>query len=159
MVLAARAAALDREPHGPTIKAVAQFADGRAQTPIESLGRILLHDMGITDIVPQYVITFHDGSWAEGDLYSPGLNHLFECDGRLKYRAQVNLRGEPLTADDVVWLEKKREDKVRGLGTGCSRIYWVDVLAENFQRSSTRLWREVEQQRGGRDVRRRPSGI
>lgn len=145
-----RAEALGTEPHGPTIKAVARFADGRAQTPIETLSRILLYDMGVTDLVPQYVILFPDGRHAVGDLYSPRLNHLFECDGKLKYRDQLNDRGELVTAQKVVWLEKIREDQVRGLAMGVSRIYWSDTFPQNFARVSARLWREVKLQSGGR---------
>ncbi|MDQ3095333.1 MAG: hypothetical protein M3Q82_05160 [Actinomycetota bacterium] len=143
-----RAQALGSEPRAPTIRAVARFADGRAQTPIETLGRILLHDMGITDLEPQYVIRFPNGRHADGDLYSPSLNHLFECDGKLKYQDQLNDRGELVTAQKVIWLEKVREDYVRGLGIGVSRIYWSDTLPQNFARASARLWREVKLQSG-----------
>ncbi len=151
-----RVDALGSEPRGPTIKAVAHFADGRAETPIETLGRLLLCDMGITDVVPQYVIVFADGRRAVGDLYSPALNHLFECDGRVKYQNQINHYGETVTAEKVVWLEKVREDRVRGEGIGVSRIYWTDVLPQNFERASMRLWSEVKLQSAGR--RRLPDG-
>jgi len=143
-----RVEALGTEPGTPTIRAVARFADGRAQTPIETLGRVLLYEMGITDLVPQYVTSFPNGRRAEGDLYSPRLNHLFECDGRLKYQDQVNDRGELVTAQKVIWLEKVREDHVRGLGMGVSRIYWADTFPQNFARVSARLWREVTLQSG-----------
>lgn len=147
-----RAESLGTEPRGPTIKAVARSADGRAQTPIETLSRILLHDMGIIDLVPQYVITFPDGRHAIGDLYCPRLNHLFECDGKVKYRDQLNERGELVTAQKVVWLEKVREDSIRGLAMGVSRISWADTFPHNFARVSARLWREVRLQ-SGRGIR------
>ena len=133
-------------PHHPAMATVAALADGRAQTPIETLGRCLLLDMGIDDLVLQHVIAFPDGGHAEVDLYSPSLHHVFECDGRLKYQEQYDARGEPVTADRVVWLEKRREDRIRGLGFGISRLTWPDVLPQSFPQVSARLWREVKQQ-------------
>ncbi|MEP6667436.1 MAG: hypothetical protein ABJA81_13390 [Nocardioidaceae bacterium] len=144
--LAALASALTTEPRAPVMTAVVAEADGRAQTPIETLSRVLLTDMGIDDLELQHVIHFPGGGHAEGDLYSPSLNHLFECDGRVKYQDQYDARGRLVTADEVVWLEKKREDKIRGLGIGVSRILWSDTSPANFERTCQRLWREIEQQ-------------
>lgn len=146
--LVARVEGLGPEPHLPTLAAVAGSADGRAETPIETLGRILLNNMGIVDLELQYTITYANGGHAEVDLYSRGLNHVFECDGRVKYQDQKDLQGQPITADDVVWREKKREDLVRGEGHGFSRIVWSDTIPDNFTRASNRLWREIKLQNG-----------
>ena len=140
------AAVLSTEPHRPAMTTVAALADGRAQTPIETLGRCLLLDMGIDDLVLQHVVAFPEGGHAEVDLYSPSLRHVFECDGRVKYQDQYDARGEPVTAERVVWLEKRREDRIRGLGLGVTRLTWIDVLPQNFLAVSARIWREVEQQ-------------
>ena len=121
-------------------------ADGRAETPIETLGRILVRAMGIVDVVPQHPFEFLDDPDAYVDLYSPRLRHVFECDGKVKYRQQTNWRGAPMTADDIVWLEKQREDRLRGRGLGVSRIIWADTHLEAFGRVSARLWREIRLQ-------------
>ncbi|MGH3447207.1 MAG: hypothetical protein ACRDQA_19290 [Nocardioidaceae bacterium] len=144
------ASAVTTEPHAPAMRAVAEAADGRAETPIETLGRILLVNMGITDLELQVVIALADDHSAVVDIYSRGLRHVFEADGRVKYQDQYDARGRLVTADDVVWFEKKREDLVRGTGAGCSRIVWPDVLVENFPRVSARLWQEISDQHGGR---------
>jgi hypothetical protein len=148
--------AMTSVPRHPEVRSVIDAADGRAETPIETLGRLTVINMNITDLELQYVIRFSGGGHAVGDIYSRSLNHLFECDGRLKYQDQVDAGGELITADQVVWLEKKREDKVRGEGIGFSRLLWPDVQPENFERTARRLWREIEQQSGFRSDRLPP---
>jgi len=126
--------------------AVVADADGRAQTPIESLARILLTNMGISDVQPQFAVQLANGVTTHVDLYSPSLHHCFECDGRLKYRTQVNLIGVQVSAEDVVWEEKQREDALRALGLGVSRLVWKDTMADAFNRVSARVWQEIRSQ-------------
>ena len=133
-------------PHHALVQAVVTDADGRAATPIESLCRLAVHRMGIHDVIPQREFTFIDAASAFVDLYSPYFNHVFECDGRLKYRNQVNDRGELLTAEDILWMEKQREDRLRGAGLGVSRFLWADTRPEAFDRVSRRVWREIRLQ-------------
>jgi hypothetical protein len=147
---------LTTEPGAPAAAAAIQYADGRAQTPIETLGRLTLMNMGIRDFELQFVVRFSGGGHAECDIYVASLNHVFECDGRIKYADQVDRYGNVLTPDDVVWLEKAREDKIRGEGLGFSRLNWNDVQPDNFERTSRRLWREIEQQQGSRRPRTLP---
>lgn len=144
--LLAAAATLHSTPHGPVMRAVVEDADGRAQTPIETLARILLFNMGITDLELQVRISFPHGGWAEVDILSKSLRHVFETDGRLKYQPQLDRYGRPVSADEVVWMEKKREDKVRGQALGVSRIFWADTLEGNFNAASARLWSEIRAQ-------------
>ncbi len=149
MVLAAIVEALTTEPGGPEIAAAVGYARAGAATPIETLGRIVLVRMGIDDLVLQHLIPFPDGGRAEGDIYSPSLNHLWECDGRIKYRTGDGGTAPDAGADEVVWLEKKREDRIRSLGIGVSRLLWTDVQPHNFERTVLRLRREIQQQSGG----------
>jgi hypothetical protein len=144
---------LEHHAGAPTMRAVAADADGRAQTPIESLARVLLRGMGIADVQPQFVVRLRNGRRAEVDLYSERFRHVFETDGRLKYVDQVDMFGRKVKADEVVWLEKKREDQVRSTGLGFSRLLWHDVQPDAFQRTSARLWEEIHDQA---DARRLP---
>jgi hypothetical protein len=98
----------------------------------------------------QHVIAFAEGGRAECDIYSPGLNHVFECDGKVKYREQFDGYGNLITPEDVVWLEKGREDKIRGEGVGFSRLTWADVQPDSFSRTAARLRREIDRQAGRR---------
>jgi hypothetical protein len=145
--------ALTRYPYDVHVRlraTVVSDADGRAETPIESLGRALLKDMGIEDVRPQHEVVLGDGTKVFVDLYSARLHHCFECDGRLKYRTQVNLRGDEVDADQIVWDEKMREDALRGAGFGVSRIVWKDTMPDAFSRASARLWREIRLQDAAR---------
>jgi len=138
------------DSHARIRAAVVADADGRAETPLESLARILVKNMGITDIEPQYKVRLLDGANVYVDLYSPRFHHCFECDGKLKYRSQVNLSGVAISADDVVWDEKQREDEIRGAGYGVSRIVWRDTMPDAFGRASARLWHEIRSQDAAR---------
>jgi hypothetical protein len=140
----------------PTVSAVAEDARPGSQTPIETLGRVTLLNMGIDDLELQYVITFPSGGLAMCDIYSRGLNHVFECDGRVKYRDQVDAWGNVVAPDEVVWREKGREDKVRGQGVGFSRLTWQHVQPDAFERTSARLWREIREQAAARNLRLPP---
>jgi hypothetical protein len=150
-----RAAHRDNLCHRPVLCSVAADADGGAESPIETLGRIVLASMGLTDLQPQFEIRLADGRSVFVDLYSPSLHHVFECDGRVKYREQLDRWGNVLRADDVVWLEKQREDAIRGLGFGFSRLQWRDTMTANLERTSARLWQEIKgQDAAGRRYRR-----
>lgn len=155
--LAALGARLTTEPGGPTALAVIEAADGLAETPIETLGRVTLLKMGLEDLELQYVVRFAEGGHAECDIYSTELHHVFECDGRLKYKEQFDRYGNLITPDHVVWLEKGREDRVRAEGLGFSRLTWPDVQPDSFGRTAARLWREIAQQ-SARHSRTLPPG-
>ncbi len=141
-----RVSMLCNEPRSPVVKAVADLAAAGAQTPIESLGRVVLANMGITEVLLQFRIDLPHGRFALVDIYSPALRHIFECDGRLKYTDQYDDHGGLLTASEIAWREKRREDQIRGLGFGVSRLVWSDVVESNFARVANRLWHEIEQQ-------------
>lgn len=153
--LLARAEALSTEPRGPVFAAVAKAANGLAETPLETLGRMVVEGMNITDLELQRRFDFDDGTYALGDMYSPEFDHLFECDGRLKYQDQYDDSGRLVLGTEVLWKEKLRTDKIRGRGTGCSRIIWADTIPHNIERTRERLWHEIEQQHPGRLIRPR----
>jgi hypothetical protein len=141
---------------GPSVSAVAEDVRSGAETPIETLGRVTLLSMGINDLELQHLVAFPSGGIAVCDIYSRGLNHVFECDGRIKYQNQLDSRGNVVTPEEVVWREKGREDKVRGQGVGFSRMTWQQVQPDSFERTSARLWREIRQQAAARNLRLPP---
>jgi hypothetical protein len=148
--LVQRAEGSSHHTRHPAMCAVARDADGRAESPIETLGRITLVAVGISDLKLQFTITLRTGRSATVDLYSPALHHVFECDGRMKYRTQVDARGVTVRPEDVVWLEKQREDAIRGQDFGVSRLVWRDTMPENLEQTRARLWQEIEDQGAAR---------
>ncbi len=110
-------AAVDRvrgHPHVAAVRRVLRVADGRAESPGESVLRRILVDAGIS-VTPQ--LTVHDGpvSW-RADLVVDGTPVLVEFDGLVKY-------GGP---GDLV-AEKRREDRLRALGYVVVRVTWADL--------------------------------
>ncbi len=116
------AAALDHRVTGPTSErraaTVLRVADAAAESPGESLTRLLLHDLGL-DAESQVVIRDEDGRFvARVDLLVEG-RVVVEFDGALKYGG----------ADGRAALvaEKRREDELRSLGYVVVRVTWADL--------------------------------
>ncbi|PUA79773.1 type IV toxin-antitoxin system AbiEi family antitoxin domain-containing protein [Nocardioides currus] len=98
------------------------LADDGAETYLESLGRGLVHDLGVGH--PQTQFGISDGTrtiW--GDIRVG--RHLFETDGKLKYF----LEQQDMTPHHVLWEEKLRQDFIAGFKLGVSRITMHDCLA------------------------------
>ena len=83
-------------PYGRRAVAVAEFADGRAESPLESLGRVALHEEGVDPPELQVEV------WLGGRLLGR-VDHLWEqygcvgeADGAGKYDAPGVLRAEKL---------------------------------------------------------------
>jgi len=116
---------MDRWPHSLTTDLVLRLADGRLESVGESRTSYFFFKQGLPTPVPQYEV--FDGSLlvARLDFALPELGAWFEFDGKVKYGALVP-DGE--SAADVVFREKRREDRVRELtGWRCFRITWQDL--------------------------------
>ncbi len=118
-----------------------ELADPGAESPGETLTRMLLTEMGLGPIETQFAIS--DGTrWARCDLRVG--RHIFEFDGQVKYhRADAGGLADR-AADQVVWQEKRRQDWVCGLGLGMSRVTWSDVHGPGRDRARARLRREYD---------------
>ncbi|SHG55523.1 hypothetical protein SAMN05443575_2241 [Jatrophihabitans endophyticus] len=96
---------------------VLALADPLAESPLESVTRLRLHDDGFPPPELQ--------CWIGGyrvDLCWPRFRLVLEVDGRVKYTA-VGLD------DDVLWREKQREHIVRQHGYRVERVIAQDVFA------------------------------
>ena len=102
-------------------------ADDRSESPGETLTRLVLRSMpGLPSVLPQ--VPFHDDSgheWARGD-FGVGEHLVVEFDGRQKYRAGNGATSREV--EDIVWAEKRREDRIRSAGFVVVRLVWSDVL-------------------------------
>lgn len=95
---------------------VIAFADGRAETPIESLARVLCLERGLPIPEPQQLIKLDGVVVARVDLLFDDRRTVVETDGRLKYGNRKAL-----------WAEKDREDLVRDAGYEVARLTWEYV--------------------------------
>jgi hypothetical protein len=123
---------------------VVEFADGLAESVGESRTRVLFDAVGFPRPVLQKVITLPNGlEIARSDFGFEEYDTLGEFDGRVKYGRLLKPGEDP---GDVVWREKKREDRLRDLGYEVCRLIWAElqnrsVVAERFRAAFARARR------------------
>jgi hypothetical protein len=100
------------------------FSDGRAESVGESRGRVRIDQAGLPTPQPQAIICDPSGVLvARVDFLMPEQATIGEFDGRVKYRGDDD--GD--SAQDAVWQEKLREDRLRALGFQVVRFIWDDL--------------------------------
>ncbi|MCZ2837076.1 type IV toxin-antitoxin system AbiEi family antitoxin domain-containing protein [Modestobacter sp. VKM Ac-2985] len=137
------------------VRAVA-LADGRAESWLETHGRLVFAALGLPPFVPQVEL------WVGGQLvkvvdgWYPGSALAIEFDGRVKYRRPAFGR----TPEEELWREKRDGDLLRSLGIRFVRVVNADLaggrrgLDEQVRRSlaqrgpDVREFREVPRAAG-----------
>lgn len=119
----------------------AEQADPGADTPGETLTRIMLRELGIGVPVTQFPVPVADGlAWCDLRVG----RHIVEFDGRRKYRDVADGGDADRTADEIVWAEKVREREIASHGLGVSRVFWDDCLGRARVATMDRLRREYD---------------
>ena len=105
---------------------VLDFADGRSESPGESFSRVQFHALGYPP--PLLQIDFFDEIGFIGcvDFYWPQLGLIGEFDGLSKYGRKRRYQSG-LTLDQILMIEKKREDRLRRVSSGFVRLDWQKV--------------------------------
>ena len=105
--------------------AVAQWAlevsDPRAESPLESLGRLSFLSGGLPPPVSNAWIDCN-GRWFRVDHLLAATGVVLEADGALKYRDRPD-------ADAIVREEKAREHQLRQAGFAVARYNWSDAVS------------------------------
>ncbi|BDI21588.1 type IV toxin-antitoxin system AbiEi family antitoxin domain-containing protein [Herbiconiux sp. L3-i23] len=96
-------------------------ADGRAESPGESLSRWAIKAAGLPTPELQKVFSDSRGQMIV-DFWWPQFNLIGEFDGAIKYQKDDLLKGR--TASEAVIAEKNREDRLRALGPRVARWDW-----------------------------------
>lgn len=91
---------------------IADFADGRAQLPGESVSRLQLWRLGFATPRLQVEVPGPSGRLFFVDFGLDDVNAFGEFDGETKYRDEAMRRG--MSIEDVLLEEKQREDWIRG---------------------------------------------
>ena len=101
------------------------LSDGRAESPLESEGRLALLAAGLPR--PELQVDLHDerGFIARVDAWYEEAAVAIEFDGQVKYSDPYGGR----SPHDVLWEEKRREDRVRRLDVRVVRIAKADLGA------------------------------
>jgi hypothetical protein len=141
-----RRAALDAElarmAHWPGVIAAreaAHLADPRAENAGESLARLLVIELGIGEVEPQFALRLAGRTvWIDLRVGC----HCFEFDGRLKYRSRADGGVALRPAEEIVWDERKREREICAVGLGMSRLSWDDLFGAARRRAKERLLAE-----------------
>ena len=117
---------LDRQAFVPgiprAVRAVA-LADGRAESWLETYGRLTFAALGLPPFVPQVEL------WVDGQLlkvvdgWYPEAAVAVEFDGQVKYRRPAFGR----TPEEQLWREKRTEDLLRSLGVRFVRLAAADL--------------------------------
>ena len=113
--------------------------DAKAESVGESRTRLILQDFGLPH-ESQHVIRDEFGFVARVDFLVDGV--VLEFDGKLKYqRSRDSEDGPDVDPGEVVWLEKRREDRVRRLGYPFERVVWDElarpqILARRLREAS-----------------------
>lgn len=110
--------------YGAAVAGVAiDFADAASESPGESAGRVAIFEAGFE--MPELQVVFHDDlGEMRTDYFWRRARITGEFDGKVKYLRGVVTDGDP---GDVVWQEKKREDRLRRLHPGHVRLLWQHV--------------------------------
>jgi very-short-patch-repair endonuclease len=112
---------------------VLAFADGRAESALESVSRVMFAEQGLPPAILQATIQTRDGTFYRADFLWKEQRVIGEADGRLKYETREDL-----------WREKLREDRLRDAGFEIVRWVWDEAMyreeqvAERIRRAAAR---------------------
>lgn len=101
-----------------------ELADGRAESPLESVSRVQMMRLGLPMPELQFRLDVPGLGAVRADFAWPDYGLIGECDGWSKYGALVPTGH---TALDVVRAEKRRENGLRRLGWWVTRWEWTDA--------------------------------
>jgi very-short-patch-repair endonuclease len=117
-----------QHPKSAPLKGFLALADGRRESPGETRLAHALHLMKV-QATPQYEIKA-EGFSAVVDFRLDVEKVVIEFDGQVKYARsgdETDPYGRRLTPQQVVWLEKQREDRIRELGYEVVRVMWSEL--------------------------------
>lgn len=128
-------------PNISQARAAVEFGDAGAESVGETLGRILVDELGIGEPETQFPVNTASGvRWCDLRVGC----HVFEFDGRVKYRRVEDGGVADRPIEDVLWDEKKRQGEVCAVGLGMSRIIWADFFGAARVKALQRLRGEYD---------------
>lgn len=121
--LAAAVAAARSWPGAPRAARAASLADGRAESPLETRGRLRIVGAGLPTPELQVEIRIDGRLVGIADAWFEEAAVVVEFDGRVKYADPWRGR----TPERVLWEEKRREDQMRAADIRVVRIVDEDL--------------------------------
>ncbi|MGY2081530.1 type IV toxin-antitoxin system AbiEi family antitoxin domain-containing protein [Modestobacter sp. SYSU DS0657] len=127
---------LDRQATVPgiprSVRAIA-LADGRAESWLETSGRLTFAALGLPPFTPQVELRVDGRLLKVVDGWYPGAAVAVEFDGQVKYRRSFLGR----TPEQELWQEKRSEDLLRSLGIRFVRVAREDLGGRRHELTST----------------------
>ena len=117
------AAAAERWPGASRAVRAVALSDGRAESPLETCGRLRVVGSGLPGFEPQVEIWTGRRMLAVVDGWYDEAAVAVEFDGQVKYTAPWRDR----SPGQVLWKEKRREDDLRALGIRFLRLAASDL--------------------------------
>lgn len=135
----------EHRPGSRTARMALRMANGRSESPGESISRVKFHRYALPIPDLQFEVFDSSGRFVgRSDFGWEGYRHLGEFDGKIKYGALLK---PDETGSDVVFREKRREDQLRSCLWGMSRLTWYDLDASRARSTVARIRQELEQSR------------
>ncbi|MBS43315.1 MAG: hypothetical protein CMH83_09170 [Nocardioides sp.] len=129
-------------PHVTTVREAIELADTDADSPGETLLRLVVTELGHGRPQSQFGLT-REGRTAWCDLRLG--RHVFEFDGAVKYRRRDEGGLADVSVEEVVFAERRREIWLQGFRIGISRVVWDDLWGSARSATLERLRAEYEQ--------------
>lgn len=134
-------------PNVTVVRDASASASPKTDSTGETLAAELVTSLGFGVPALQFGLTA-DGRTAWCDLRLG--RHVFEFDGRVKYRRVDEGGFSSSSPEETLWFEKKRQDWVCGFRLGMSRLVWEDVFTivtrgQALERVQARLKREYQE--------------
>lgn len=132
-------AAMTGWPRSRSVRAALDDADPGAETPGESLTRLLVTELGLGRPRTQFAIRLStQTAWLDMLLGC----HAVEFDGKVKYLSPSEGGVALRPASDIVWEEKQRQTAVCAEGLGMSRVVWADLWGKRRAVTKHRIRQE-----------------
>ena len=110
-------------PGVPRAARAVALADGRAESWLETYGRLVFAALGLPPFVPQVELKVDGRLVKVADGWYPEAALAVEFDGQVKYRRPAFGR----TPEEELWREKRDEDLLRSLGVQFVRVAHADL--------------------------------
>lgn len=128
-------------PEVTRAKAAVHLADGGAESPGESLTRLLVVELGLGEVETQFSVRIDD-QVVRTDL-RVGC-HVIEFDGRVKFRDVTNGGVATREIEEILWDERTRQQRICAEGLGMSRVTWDELFGAQRARTKQRLRAEYD---------------
>lgn len=123
-------------PGSTAARTAIDLADPGAESVGETLTRLLVGELGFGVSQTQFPVRIGDQVvWTDLRVGC----HVFEFDGRVKFRDRSRGGVADRAIEDILWDERERQRKICAEGLGMSRVTWDELFGAERERTKARL--------------------